>query len=162
VRDGVEAVYPRLWRYALSLTGRKPDADDLVQTAVARAIERADQFDPDTHLDRWMFRITQRIWLNERRAQAVRRGQGLILVEDAGLEDLASDTETNILARQVLTLVSELPEAQRAAVMLVYVEGFRYREAADVLDIPVGTVMSRLAAARKALKKRMERGQAAQ
>ena len=161
VRAGIPAVYPRLWRYALSLTGSRADADDLVQAAVARAIERADQFDPDTHLDRWLFRITQRIWLNERRSAVVRRGQGLVPAEEAGLE-APGDTETNILAREVLHWVTELPEAQRAAVMLVYVEGFRYREAAEVLDIPIGTVMSRLAAARKSLKDRMTEGLAAQ
>lgn len=82
--------------------------------------------------------------------------------EEAGLEALGADTETNILAREVLSLVTGLPEAQRVVVMLVYVEGFRYREAADVLEIPVGTVMSRLAAARKALKDRTTKGIAAQ
>ena len=85
VAAGLEAVYPRLWRFALSLAGNRAAADDLAQRACERALDRADQFDPDTHLDRWILTIARRIWLNEMRAQAVRRGNGLVAVEDAAL-----------------------------------------------------------------------------
>lgn len=159
MRDGLPEVFPRIWRYALVLTGRRDVADDLAQNTCLRALERADQFQPGTHLDRWMFRIAQRIWLNELRSQTVRRGGGLVAVEDANLADPGMDAETNIFVSEVLGKMNALPEAQRSTVMLVYVEGFAYREAAEVLDIPIGTVMSRLAAARARLGKELKQDQ---
>ena len=153
-------LYPRLWRYALVLTGTRADADDLAQAAVLRAIEKAHLFAAGTHLDRWVFRIAQRIWQNELRSSAVRRGQGLFSVDEIELPDKKPSAETNSLARQVLSEVGNLPEAQRATVMLVYVEGFTYAEAAELLGIPIGTVMSRLSAARGRLSKRFGANQA--
>ena len=141
------------------LTGNRDVAHDLAQSACLRALEKSDQFERGTHLDRWVFRIAQRIWLNDLRAQTVRRGGGLIAVEDADLPSNDLPAETNIFVSQVLTQVRALPEAQRSAVMLVYLERFSYREAADVLDIPIGTVMSRLAAARKTLKTNLPRAE---
>jgi len=93
--------------------------------------------------------MTRRLWLNDLRAQKIRTAGGLLPVEDFDLPDAGPDTETNILARQVFAQVMALPEAQRATVILVYVEGYSYAEAAQILDIPIGTVMSRLASARK-------------
>lgn len=151
VRDGLPEVYPRLWRYCVSLSGNRDTAGDLAQAAMVKAIEKADQFQAGTHLDRWVFRIAQRTWLNELRANAVRRGGGLVPVEDFDLVDEKPSTETNILAAEVLRFVMALPEAQRVTVVLVYVEGYSYKEAAEMLDIPIGTIMSRLAAARKTI-----------
>ncbi len=151
VRDGIDGLYPRIWRYSLVLTGSKDGADDLSQAACLRAMEKAHQFQVGTHLDRWIFRITQRLWINELRKQAVRKGGGLAPIEEINLPDTKPDPEMNLLGREVLMKVMELPEAQRSTVLLVYVEGYSYRDAASVLDIPVGTVMSRLAAARKKL-----------
>jgi RNA polymerase sigma-70 factor, ECF subfamily len=148
VTEGLRSLYPRLWRYCLALTGSRDRADDLAQAACLRAIENADKYQPGTRLDFWLFRMTQRLWLNELRAAAVRRGGGLLAAEDIDLPDHRPDPEMNLLAREVLDAVMALPEAQRATVILVYVEGFSYKEAAEVLEIPVGTVMSRLAAAR--------------
>jgi len=156
VRDGLAEVAPRLWRYAMALTGRRDVAEDLAQSACLRALEKAEQFEPGTHLDRWMFRIAQRIWLNDLRSQTVRRGGGLVPIEDANLTDNNSSAETNIFVSEVLSHIRALPEAQRSAVMLVYVEGFTYREASDVLEIPIGTVMSRLAAARATMGKTLQ------
>ena len=145
-------LYPRLWRYCVVLTGQRAWADDLAQATCLRAIEKAVGFTPGTHLDRWLFRMAQRLWLNELRANKVRQGAGLVPVEDVDLPAAGPGVETNIFAGQVLHRVTTLPEAQRICVLLVYVEGYRYQEAAEVLDIPIGTVMSRLAAARKTLK----------
>jgi RNA polymerase sigma-70 factor, ECF subfamily len=139
------------------LTRNNDNANDLAQAACERALEKADKFETGTHLDRWIFRIAQRIWLNELRSQAVRRGGGLVSVDDVDLPDTKTDTEMNIYASQVLKEVYLLPEAQRIAVLLVYVEGFSYKDAAQVLDIPIGTVMSRLAAARGRISQRMDR-----
>ncbi len=160
VREGLPEVYPRLWRYAMSLTGRRDWADDLIQTTCVRALDKAEQFEPGTHLDRWMFRMAQRIWLNELRSRKVRTGGGLVPVEEIDIADKSPDTEVNIFAREVLNKVNSLPEAQRQAVVLVYVEGFSYKEAAEIMEIPIGTVMSRLAAARKRLNTEMAEMQA--
>jgi RNA polymerase sigma-70 factor (ECF subfamily) len=78
----------------------------------------------------------------------VRLGQGFVDADEALVVDGARDAETHLMANQVLRLVNALPDAQRAAVFLAYVEGLSYKEVASVLDIPIGTVMSRLAAAR--------------
>ncbi|XUK66316.1 ECF RNA polymerase sigma factor SigR [Pseudomonas yamanorum] len=101
-----------------------------------------------TRLDRWLLTIMHSIWLNELRSQRVRQGQGFVDAE----QELSFDGETlaqdQVLAAQVIRRVNALPEAQRETVFLAYVEGLSYKEIAEVLHIPVGTVMSRLAAAR--------------
>jgi len=150
VRAGLGEVYPRLWRYALVLTGNRDWADDLVQSTALRAMEKSDLFDPNTHLDRWLFRMAQRVWLNELRARKTRQGTGLVPVDEL-VDSKSGEVDTNILAGEVLGKIGRLPEAQRVTVLLVYVEGYLYSEAAEHLEIPIGTVMSRLAAARKTL-----------
>lgn len=157
IRRGLPDLFPRLWRYCLALTSNRERADELAQAACLHALEKADLFQAGTHLDRWLFRLTQRLWLNEMRADAVRRGQGLLPVEELDLPDKKPDPHANLYAKEVLSAVVGLPEAQRVAVMLVYVEGYSYREAAGILEIPIGTVMSRLAAARKTLVSRLNR-----
>jgi RNA polymerase sigma-70 factor, ECF subfamily len=142
---------PRLWRFCHVLTGDRAAADDLAQAACMRALEREYQFQPQTRLDSWLFRIAQSVWFNQRRADRVRRGGGLVPAEDAGLVGASSDAETNIFLTQVLSQVMALPEAQRVTVVLVYVEDYSYQEASEVLGIPIGTVMSRLAGARSRL-----------
>ena len=153
VRAGLEACLARLWRYAVLLSRTSDAADDLVQATCLRAIERADQFLPGTRLDRWLFSILRSIWLNEIRARKIREGGGFVDAEEALTTDGAKAIETNILAAEVFRAIGQLPEAQRETVLLVYGEGFSYAEAASALGIPVGTVMSRLAAARSALAK---------
>jgi RNA polymerase sigma-70 factor (ECF subfamily) len=153
VTAGLEANLARLWRYGLVLSGARDVADDLVQATCVRAIERADQFQAGTRLDRWLFSILRSIWLNELRSRRVREGGGFVDAAEALVVDGSREIETNIFAGQVLREVGGLPEAQREAVLLVYVEGLSYREAAEVLTVPIGTVMSRLAAARLTLGK---------
>jgi RNA polymerase sigma-70 factor (ECF subfamily) len=149
VRAGLERCLRRLWRYAVLLSKPPDVADDLVQATCVRAIERADQFTPGTRLDRWLFAILRSIWLNEVRARRIRLG--VVELEGALIIDGESELETNILAAEVLTALNQLPEGQRETVLLVYGEGYSYAEAANLLGIPIGTVMSRLAAARSAL-----------
>ena len=151
VREGLEPSLARLWRYALVLSRSRDAAEDLVQATCVRAIERADQFVAGTRLDRWLFSILRSIWLNEIRSRRIREGGGFVNAEDALTFDGARAVETNILAGQVLTAIGRLPEAQRETVLLVYGEGYSYAEAAKALGAPIGTVMSRLAAARAAL-----------
>ncbi|MDE1166645.1 MAG: sigma-70 family RNA polymerase sigma factor [Pseudomonas sp.] len=138
----------RLWRYGLVLSRQRHVAEDLVQATCVRALERADQYLPGTRMDRWLLSILHSIWLNEVRARRVRHGQGSVDVDTALWFDGEQAAHTHVLAAQVLKRVDALPEAQRATVFLAYVEGLAYREVAELLGVPLGTVMSRLAAAR--------------
>jgi RNA polymerase sigma-70 factor (ECF subfamily) len=153
VRAGLQSSLARLWRYALVLSKARDAADDLVQATCLRAIERADQFVPGTRVDRWLFAILRSIWLNEIRSQRIREGGGFVDAEEALTSDGVREIETNITASTVLRAIALLPEAQRETVLLVYAEGYSYAEAAAALRIPIGTVMSRLAAGRAALAK---------
>lgn len=151
VRTGLRQHLAALWRFALVLSKSRDTADDLVQATCMRALERAGQFRPGTRLDRWLFAILHSIWINELRARKVREGAGTVDAELALAFDGGHVIETNILASQLLSAIGRLPEAQREAVLLVYAEGFSYRDAATFLDVPIGTIMSRLAAARARL-----------
>ena len=151
VMDGIAAELPRLWRYGLLLSRNREMAEDLVQATCVRALERAQQFQVGTRLDRWLISIMHSVWLNQVRAQKVRQGKGLVDADAVLVFDGLKQTEANILAGQVLRKVDSLPDAQREAVYLVYVEGFTYQEAAEALGVPTGTIMSRLAAARSKL-----------
>ena len=153
VRAGLEPSLARLWRYALVLSRARDTADDLVQATCLRAIERADQFVPGTRVDRWLFAILRSIWLNEIRSQRIRQGGGFVDAVDALTTDGAHEIEMNITASAVLRAIDRLPEAQRETVLLVYGEGYSYAEAAVTLGVPIGTIMSRLAAGRAALAK---------
>ena len=147
-RRELGVLLPRLWRYGLVLSRQKHLAEDLVQATCVRALERAGQFAAGTRLDRWLLAIMHSIWLNELRSQRVRQGQGFVDAEQELSFDGESQAQEQVLAAQVIKRVNGLPEAQRETVFLAYVEGLSYKEIAEVLHIPVGTVMSRLAAAR--------------
>ncbi|NLS18007.1 RNA polymerase sigma factor [Rhizobium sp. P40RR-XXII] len=151
IRAGLSQHLTRLWRYGVVLSRQRDVADDLVQATCVRALERAAQFTSGTRLDRWLFAILHSIWLNEVRSRRVRMGQGFVDADETLVFDGARETETHILAGQVLQRVQALPEAQRTAVFLAYVEGLSYREVAEILEVPIGTIMSRLAAARAKL-----------
>ncbi|MDQ0436559.1 RNA polymerase sigma-70 factor (ECF subfamily) [Kaistia dalseonensis] len=151
MRDGLATHLAALWRYGLVLSGNRDVAEDLVQATCLRALERRSQFQPGTRLDRWLFSILHSIWINEVRARVVRQGAGFVDAELALVVDGGREIETNILASQMLTEIGRLPEAQRETVLLVYAEGYSYREAADHLNVPIGTIMSRLAVAREKL-----------
>jgi RNA polymerase sigma-70 factor (ECF subfamily) len=150
--DAIRAALPghlaALWRYGLVLARDRATAEDLVQQTCLRALERAHQFEPGSRLDRWLFSILRSIWLNEVRARRYREGAGHDDAAEVLTVDGARVLETNMTAARVLTEVQGLPEAQRETVFLVYVQGLTYAEAAEALAIPIGTVMSRLAAAR--------------
>jgi RNA polymerase sigma-70 factor (ECF subfamily) len=141
----------RLWRYGLLLSRQRHVADDLVQATCVRALERAGQYVPGTRMDRWLLSILHSIWLNEVRGRRVRQGQGCVDADEALSFDGESVAQTHVLAAQVIRRVDALPETQRETVFLAYVEGLSYREVAEVLQVPIGTVMSRLAAARAKL-----------
>jgi RNA polymerase sigma-70 factor (ECF subfamily) len=140
---------PRLRRFARNLTRNPHDADDVVQIAIERALTRLDQWHRDARLDSWLFRIVRNAWIDEIRSRA--RRDALFAPEEAGeaIGVAAMDREVDRLS--VEAAMAQLPEEQRLAVSLVLVEGLPYKEAALVLDVPIGTLTSRLARAREAL-----------
>ena len=150
VRGEIERHLPAVWRFALSLSGSQDVAQDLTQSTMLRALEKEAQF-KGGNLAAWCMTICRSIWLNERRAAVLRTHQSLSLVPEEAIKDEKPSSEENFFATEVFTKVMDLPEAQRETVVLVYVEGFAYREAAEILDVPIGTVMSRLAVARAKL-----------
>jgi RNA polymerase sigma-70 factor (ECF subfamily) len=145
---------PRLWAFALRISGDRHDAEDLVQRACLRALERAHQLQPDTAPLSWMFSIVHSTWINELRARSVRKRSSMEWDDDF-LENIADPVdkspETQLMHGQIISAVERLPEAQRVVMLLVAVEGLSYQEAADVLEVPIGTVMSRLSRARQAV-----------
>lgn len=148
-REAIATLLPRLRRFARTVTRHREDADDLVQVAVERALRRLDQFEPGTRLDSWMFRIMQNAWIDEVRARSRREE---VPVDDTLAEAAGPDETGRHVARlAVQAAMARLPEDQRIAVGLVLVEGLPYKEAAQVLDIPIGTLTSRLARGREAL-----------
>ena len=152
------ALLPRLRRFAHGLAKSPDEGDELVQAACIRAIERQDQWQAGTRLDSWLYRIIQTIWLDRLRANRIRRdfAEGEAALERTTLTiDGNRDVEAHLTLRRVRQIIDTLPPDQRAVLLLVGIEGFTYREAAETLDIPVGTVMSRLARARAALSEKM-------
>jgi RNA polymerase sigma-70 factor, ECF subfamily len=143
---------PRLRRFSYALTGDTDKGDDLVQETCARALSRLDQWEPGTRLDSWMFRIAQNIWFDQRRSQKV-RGEIADIDQafDIAGEDGRNVVESRLTLKQVSQGIAQLPNDQQVLIALVCVDGLSYKEAADILEVPIGTVMSRLARARRTL-----------
>jgi len=149
IHEQIVTLLPRLRRFARNLTRNPHDADDVVQIAVERALTRLDQWRSDARLDGWMFKIVRNAWIDELRSRG--RRAKIFLAAEAG-EIVGTDSmarETELLSVQ--SAMARLPADQREAVSLVLVEGLPYREAAEVLDVPIGTLTSRLARGRQAL-----------
>jgi RNA polymerase sigma-70 factor (ECF subfamily) len=148
---------PRLRRFARALARDPADADDLLQVALERALKARGQWMPGTRLDSWMMRIVRNCWIDEMRGRA--RRARTFLPEEEGAS-VGADTHREIEARIELHAVDKAMNAlspdQREAIALVLVEGLAYREAADLLDIPIGTLTSRLTRGRQALVQMLE------
>lgn len=145
---------PRLWAFALRITGNQHDAEDLVQRSCVRALERADQWQADSSALSWMFAIVHSTWINEIRARSVRSRSSMQWDDD--FVDTVADPnmatpEQHASHGQIVSAIGRLPEAQRVVMLLVGAEGYSYAEAAQVLQIPIGTVMSRLSRARQTI-----------
>jgi RNA polymerase sigma factor (sigma-70 family) len=151
------ALVPRLRRFARALARNWADADDLLQVALERALKAQGQWTPGTRLDAWVMRIVRNCWIDEARARA-RRGQTFVEEEaGAGVGSNAHlDVERRAELRDVDRAMATLPAEQREVIALVLVEGLAYREAADLLDIPIGTLTSRLTRGRQALVRLLE------
>lgn len=161
-REAMLEALPRLRRFARSLAGNRHDADDLLQNTVERVLDRGVPEQVD--VGRWMFKVCKNLWIDELRAHSVR-------VRAAASPELTEEPAVSgeavafgeLELREVDRAMASLPDEQRLVLALVAVEGLTYREAAEVLDTPLGTIMSRLARARAALAARLQgpRGAAA-
>jgi len=152
IRVRMVAILPRLRRFAYALTGSTEQGDDLVQEACLRALSRVELWQPGTRLNSWMYRIAQNIWLDRVRANKV-RGEivDISVMEGVIGTDGRTVTESELTLQAVDAALARLPAEQRAAVALICIEGASYKEAAEIAGVPIGTVMSRLARARRAL-----------
>jgi RNA polymerase sigma-70 factor (ECF subfamily) len=152
---------PRLRRFGVALTRSLVEADDLVQAACERALSRGDQLRNETKIDAWMYTIMRNLWFDEMRAQGTRRHDRIEaaydLIGDDG-EALAERSDTLAAVRRAL---ARLPEHQRSALVLICVEEMSYKEAAEILGVPIGTVTSRVARGRQALHEQLAIGSSA-
>jgi RNA polymerase sigma-70 factor (ECF subfamily) len=140
-----------LRKFCLSLTGNAADADDLLQTTVEKILEKG--MPEDAHAAKWAYRTCKNAWIDELRSRDVRqkypRQAGHVVVDEAPSAESVASGEKQVAA--VSTALDSLPDEQRLALTLVAVEGKTYAEAAEILEVPVGTIMSRIARARRSL-----------
>lgn len=145
---------PGLRRYARALAGNAVEADDLVQECLSRALARRQQASDIRNLRAYLFTILHNVHID----RLVERQRWNYAVPDEALENLTARPAPQlgiIELHDLAEALERLPEEQRQAVLLVGYEGLAYREAADVLDVPIGTVMSRLSRGREALRRMM-------
>jgi RNA polymerase sigma-70 factor (ECF subfamily) len=162
LRQALTAVLPRLYRFGLALTGSAADTDDLVQSTCERVLRRSDQLREITRLDAWLYGIMRNIWIDEIRYRKVRRHDHIDAAADVIGDDGQATADGRINLAAVRQTMNQLPAEQRTVLMLVCVDGLSYKEAAEVLGIPVGTIMSRLSRARQDLHGRLTGRQVAE
>lgn len=150
--DNLVALLPQMRRFARGLARNAADGDDLCQATIERALKSAAQWQDGTRLDAWIYRIMRNIWIDESRA---RQRRGHTIAADSDGMEIADRGDAGIEAHVELGHVgralARLPDEQREAVMLVLVEGFAYKEAAEIIGCPMGTLTSRLVRGREAL-----------
>ena len=150
--DELVALLPRLRRFAHGLSRSSADADDLTQLTVERALRSRGQWQPGTRLDSWLYKIMRNLWIDTVRVRG-RREKHEAPAEEA--ETLGHDPrpaiETSDELKRIMAAMEQLPDEQREVVVLILIEGFGYRETAELLDLPIGTVSSRLVRGRTAL-----------
>jgi RNA polymerase sigma-70 factor (ECF subfamily) len=159
MRQQLKDVLPSLRRFARALARNKDDADDLVQMTCERALDRSEQWQEDTRLESWLFRIMQTVWLNELRSRKVRdryQGDEQTRIADGAPPTADGAVEAKMLLDRVENEIFQLPEHERVLLLLICVEGYSYKEAAEMLRVPIGTVMSRLSRARLNLMSRLD------
>lgn len=141
---------PRLRRFAHGLSRSPADADDLTQATVERALRARDQWEPGTRLDSWTYRIMRNLWVDTARSRSRKERHE---ASEAEAENVGGDggAESAVELSRVMAAMQKLPDEQREVVALILIEGYGYREAAELLDLPIGTVSSRLVRGRTAL-----------
>ena len=148
----IEACIPALRRYAVALLRNRQDADDLVQDCLVRALDKLHTWRDDADVRPWLFAIMHNVFIYElRRAKARPTGVPMDETHETAMS-MHGNQESNLEWRDTLRALNQLPVEQRTIILLVSVEDLSYAEAAHVLDIPIGTVMSRLARGRERLR----------
>jgi RNA polymerase sigma-70 factor (ECF subfamily) len=148
-REALMAELSGLRRFCYSLTGNAADADDLLQATVEKLLQKG--MPEDAHAGKWSYRVCKNVWIDELRSRDVRQRYPASQVD----EDVSHSTEDVAEGEREIAAVSvaleQLPAEQRLALSLVAIEGKTYAEAAEIMEVPVGTIMSRIARARKNL-----------
>jgi RNA polymerase sigma-70 factor (ECF subfamily) len=159
VEELITQQIPKLRRYARALIGDPVRADDLVQEALLRGLSRRHLWKPGTDMRAWMFTILHNLHVNNQRRRFV-RGEFQEPLDDQPEQAIPSTQEMTLEIRDLAKALHALPEAQREVVLLVGLEGMDYKQVAGVLEVPVGTVMSRLHRGREALRRLLAYGPA--
>lgn len=155
LRLEIGELLPRLRRFGIALTKSVADADDLVQAACERALLRQDQICHETKIGVWMYAIMRNLWIDEIRAPRSHLHDSIEVAREMIGDDGEPLTEKSNAWAAVRRALDELPVEQRATLILICVDGMSYKETAEILDIPIGRVTSRVARARQALHERL-------
>jgi len=150
--DELTGLLPRLRRFAHGLSRNSADADDLTQMTIERALRSKAQWQPGSRLDRWLYKIMRNLWIDTVRSRG-RKDKLEAPPDEAEMlgHDPRAGIEASIDLQRVMIAMDQLPGEQREVIALILIEGFGYREAAELLDLPIGTVSSRLVRGRTAL-----------
>lgn len=146
--EELTALLPRARRFAAALAGSQADGDDLVQTAIENALRNSARFEPGTRMDMWLFRIVRNAFIDQIRLRKRRPEEDIDAASAVVGEDGAALAEQRRMLARTMTAMQALPPEQREVLALVAIDEMSYRQAAETLGIPIGTVMSRLARAR--------------
>ena len=151
----LEAEIPRLRRYARALTrGDVVRADDIIQSCPTRAVAKQHLWQPGTDLRAWLFTILHNQFVNHVRRQA--REGGTVPLDEAAMLPVKPNAMPALELRDLEIAINKLPDEQRQVILLVGLEGMAYEEAASILQVPVGTVRSRLSRGRDQLRRLMD------
>ena len=143
---------PRMRRFAHALSRNPADADDLTQATVERALRSRDQWEAGTRLDSWLYRIMRNLWIDTVRSRGRKEKHEAPEEEAAAIgHDPRPVIESSLELKRAMAAMERLPDEQREVVALILIEGFGYREASEMLGLPIGTVSSRLVRGRTAL-----------
>ena len=146
------ALLPRLRRFAHGLSRNPTDADDLTQATIERALRSRDQWEAGTRLDSWSYRIMRNLWIDTARSRTRRAVHEAHEEEGSTVgDDPREAMDAAVDLKRIMAAMARLPDEQREVVALILVEGFGYREVSEMLDLPIGTVSSRLVRGRTAL-----------
>ncbi|MDI7860844.1 RNA polymerase sigma factor [Rhizobiaceae bacterium n13] len=148
IRRDLVGLLPKMRRFALTLTRNAGDADDLVQETCERAIAKSHLWDGKGRLESWIYAMLRNLWVDEVRKRRVRVGSGTVDAADHSELSIDAAAESSVYAQQMNSMIMSMPEGLSSVFVLVSIEGHSYKETADILGIPIGTVMSRLSTAR--------------
>jgi RNA polymerase sigma-70 factor (ECF subfamily) len=158
IREGIVRLLPRLRRFGAALAGTREAGDDIVQAAIERALAKSELWQSGTRLDSWLFNIMQNFWRDEvrKRKNDAKAKKALNTAESSQSGDGGRVAETMLMLTKTRERFARLSEEHRLALALVVIDGRSYQEAADHLQIPIGTLMSRLSRARESLRVMLE------